>query len=366
MTAFINRPNSKFSTNLSQAIGDLVTTTWNVNAVPTKVPCVLIVDPGLATQEKVQCTGTGAGTITVVRNYDAKGANTHAFNATIVDYDAPEYIYDIADVIEQNFNSDKTPISSIFLKPDFATVFSNFVASGLVIPTSGTLSATCPLGVIYYNGTRYAIASDGGHTYTANQDTYVDVNPATGTYAYNGVANGSAAPALTANSLRIAKVVTNGSAVTGVTQTGFDSIGNPIYPNKAVQSGALRRFVGNAALGSNFSTTSLTFTDVTGLSVTVVIPVTSNVKISVFGRAQNNSEAKMCQFQIVRGVTALRQAQIQNPTTAQASNADFGYMDLSLAAGTYTYKIQMSTDGANADTVLAMSGMQLIVEAEAA
>lgn len=232
MPTFALRPNSKFSTNLSQAVGDTTTTTWNVNSIPGRIPCVLIIDPGLATQEKVKVTGSGTGTITVVRNFDGKGAFQHGFNATIVDYDAPEYITTIADLLEQNFNTDYTPQSSVFTRQDFATQFPNFVASGLTIPTSGTLTTTSTSGVVYFNGTRYAVASDGGHTYTASKDTYVDVNPVTGAYTYNAVANGAAAPALTANSIRIAKVVSGAGSVTGVTQSGFDSLGNPIYYTK--------------------------------------------------------------------------------------------------------------------------------------
>src|SRR5690348_2154444 len=103
---YILRPNSRFSTNLNQAINDNVTTTWNVNAVPANTPCVLIIDPGTSTQEKVKVTGTGSGTITVVRNYDGKGAFSDGFNAVIVDYNSPEYITKIADLLEAEFLSD--------------------------------------------------------------------------------------------------------------------------------------------------------------------------------------------------------------------------------------------------------------------
>ena len=111
----------------------------------------------------------------------------------------------------------------------FQSSFSNFVSSGLTIPTSASLSTTSVKGVIYFNGVKVNVASDGGHTYTANQDTYVDVSN-TGVYTYNGVANGASAPGITANSIRIAKVVSSGSAITSVSQNGIDSAGNLIYP----------------------------------------------------------------------------------------------------------------------------------------
>ncbi len=112
----------------------------------------------------------------------------------------------------------------------FQGSFSNFVASGITIPTSATLTTSSTAGILYYGGNKVFVASDGGHTYTASKDTYVDVSSA-GVYTYLEVANGAGAPALTPNSLRVAKVVTNASAVTAVVQAGADSNGMPIYPH---------------------------------------------------------------------------------------------------------------------------------------
>jgi len=111
----------------------------------------------------------------------------------------------------------------------FQSDFANYVHSGLTIPTSASLTTTAAAGVLYFNGNKVAVASDNGHTYTASNDTYVDVSN-TGTFTYSGVANGAGAPALTASSLRIAKVVTSGTAVTGVVQGGFDSNNVAISP----------------------------------------------------------------------------------------------------------------------------------------
>ncbi len=108
MSAFIPRPNSKYSTTLAGAITDTTTTTFQVNAVPARVPCILIIDPGTAKQEKLKCTAKGVSSITVVRNFDGAHADTHDVGASIVDYNSPEYITAIADVIENNFNSDNT------------------------------------------------------------------------------------------------------------------------------------------------------------------------------------------------------------------------------------------------------------------
>jgi hypothetical protein len=112
----------------------------------------------------------------------------------------------------------------------FQSGFANYVSSGLTIPTSASLTTTATAGVLYYNGNKVAVASDNGHTYAASNDTYVDVS-SSGVFTYNGVGNGAAAPGLTASSIRSAKVVTSGTAVTSVVQSGSDSLGNLIYPS---------------------------------------------------------------------------------------------------------------------------------------
>jgi hypothetical protein len=121
----------------------------------------------------------------------------------------------------------------------FQGTFGNFIQTGFVIPTSGSLTTSCPGGTMYFSGKQVVVAADGGHAYTASQDTYVDVVN-TGSYIYQGVSNGAAAPAITANSIRIAKVVTSGSAVTSVTQEGIDSLSNLLYPQVPVNSMRLR------------------------------------------------------------------------------------------------------------------------------
>lgn len=229
---FLNRPNSKFSTTLSASVNDTTSTSFSLNALPGRYPCVLLVDPGTSSQEKVQVTGEGTGTVTVVRNYDGAGAHTHSLGATVVDYDSPEYIIDIVTLLEANFNSDNTPGGTL-LGSSFANSLGNFIVSGLTIPVpSSSLTGTVALGIAYYAGVKYSVASDGGHAYTASKDTYVDINPSTGGFTYSQVSNGAAAPAIAANSIRIALVVTNGSQIISTQQAGVDSLGNLIYPTK--------------------------------------------------------------------------------------------------------------------------------------
>jgi hypothetical protein len=123
----------------------------------------------------------------------------------------------------------------------FQSGFSNFISSGIAIPTSATLISSSSAGVMYYGGSKITVASDGGHTYTASKDTYVDVSN-NGVYAYSAVSNSAAAPALTASSIRVAKVVTGASAVTSVIQSGLDSNNVPIYPTSPVNTATNSQF----------------------------------------------------------------------------------------------------------------------------
>ena len=99
-------------------------------------------------------------------------------------------------------------------------VFSDFVVSGLTgtVPAS-SLSMTITAGSAYVNGYHTVVLSTEPtltYTYTASTDTYVDLLH-TDTLVYTAVANGVAAPAITANSIRLMKVVTDATVITTVT-----------------------------------------------------------------------------------------------------------------------------------------------------
>ena len=98
-----------------------------------------------------------------------------------------------------------------------ADLVGDFVASGLLpaAPNPVSLSATTPAGVAYILGARVAPVATA-KAYTASKDTYVDLSDK-GVYTYTEVANGAAAPAVAASSMRLFKTVTNATQITGVT-----------------------------------------------------------------------------------------------------------------------------------------------------
>ncbi len=93
--------------------------------------------------------------------------------------------------------------------------FDEVTISGMTAPTSVDLIHIIAAGIAFINNKR-VVTSDTSHTYTASKDTYVDVDDA-GTFTFIEVANGADAPALTTNSIRIMKVVTDVDNITGVT-----------------------------------------------------------------------------------------------------------------------------------------------------
>lgn len=102
------------------------------------------------------------------------------------------------------------------LRLTYADAFADVVLTGLVFPTSANLTSTMTEGVAEVIGTRVVVPATT-YTFIASQDTYVDLSNA-GVLTYLPVANAAAAPAVTANSLRLQKVVTDATAVTSVVQ----------------------------------------------------------------------------------------------------------------------------------------------------
>lgn len=115
----------------------------------------------------------------------------------------------------------------------------DFILSGGIWTALTGLNAGMTALSAYINGYKGDVAAVATRSFTLSKDTYIDVlkDPSTHVFSlvYTEVANGAASPALAANSVRLAKVVTNGSTVTSVTQSGnVDSLNNVIYPTAAI------------------------------------------------------------------------------------------------------------------------------------
>lgn len=92
-----------------------------------------------------------------------------------------------------------------------ADLVNDYVISGLLpaVPAPSSLSVTVPAGAAYITGRRVAVV-DTAFTFAVSSDIYVDLSN-DGAYTTATVANASAAPAITANSMRIFKAITDTS-----------------------------------------------------------------------------------------------------------------------------------------------------------
>lgn len=166
-------------------------------------------------------------------------------------------IFDLTTALTQQYGSQN---NGPFTSP--GDVFFDFIAQGYVTPTGGTLTgvlstASFPgsasnVAIAYVSGQRVAkLVGDASLTYiyTASRDTYVDLS-IDGTITRTAVTNGAGAPSQAANTLRLEKVVTDGTAITSVVQLaditpilrkGSISMGNTVVVDQVNGSDTLGR-----------------------------------------------------------------------------------------------------------------------------
>lgn len=100
--------------------------------------------------------------------------------------------------------------------------FNDFTYSGMQPATDSDLTSDISAGVSYVNGYRVSKNAEA-HSYTASKDTYVYIHEG-GYYVYQEVANGAGAPSTPSNTLLLAKAVTNGTAITSVSDLRSSAI----------------------------------------------------------------------------------------------------------------------------------------------
>lgn len=148
------------------------------------------------------------------------------------------------------------------------------VVSGYSVTQDSGLDGTISAGEAYI-GERKVDKPEISHTFSTSVDTYVDLPQTakptnTDDFTYTEVSNGATAPALASGEMRIAKVVTDGSGITSVTQdSSKDDNDNRIYPNEPVDSGQIApKSVGQSALSVGTISKTTSSTDRTAASDT--------------------------------------------------------------------------------------------------
>lgn len=236
----------------------------------------------------------------------------------------------------------------------------NFVASGAVWSISSGLVGTMSAGVVYINGKRIVVSAIATRTYTASKDTYVSVD-VTGTVSYSEVVNNASSPALPANSVWLAIVVTSGAAITSInlglvdatapvvssrTLAVSDTNGSLIYPR------VVQRYIGFSRITSGWNTgATTTITDVTGLTVQVNVPAGRNIKVTgYFSNILNGSgSATDTVLSIREGSTVVENIYLSAPNGDRRPIGDVCAV-IPASAGLHTYKL--STNNSVATNVL--------------
>lgn len=227
------------------------------NAVLARVNTIRLVGATVLKVDSVSKWPTGAfiatvGTLNATGFLDPSLAPITEFRGhitagdIIIDSYEPGYA-DVGNAINQyvmlkqttgwaNLNQDATAELQLEDIIRHSRTFTDYIFSGGVWSLVSGLNGAMTALIGYQAGIPITNALIATRAFTASKDTYVDVlrggtNIApTATIVYTEAVNGGASPALAANSIRLAKVITSGAAITSVVQTGSDSLGNIIYP----------------------------------------------------------------------------------------------------------------------------------------
>ena len=321
-------------------------TTIYLNALPTATEGYLVIEPDSSTQrEIIYYTSKGANFVTLPsaaagRGVGATTAQSHSSGVTAQ-----------MNVVAEHFEAlqDGTGIAASAITStkiaNYSDIMANFVVSGGIWSGdayASTRAASMTAAVCYIAGIRTTVSLVTARTFTASKDTYVDIlsnGAGTGTLVYTEVTNNAASPALAANSIRLAIVVTgatNIAAVGSINQgqpnkvlpiasnipyTYTDSLGNIICsrtPNPVVI--AYRESVAN-------TTSSTSITAVFGLSCPIIVPSGRNIKVTFWvarlanaTQPNNGSEISIWEGTVGSG-TRLSSANFDGLTI---NNAGFG------------------------------------------
>ncbi len=334
--AYQNFYTTKLYTDVSAA-----DTTITLETPPTVTSGRLVLEArNVSKREVIKYTGVSGNQVTgVLRGQGGTTAQTHLANT----------------LVEMNLTAEDLE-DAINVPNDIVTRFDeslgDFIASGLVWSQTALLVGEMTAGVVYIDGERLVIGALSGINFTASKDTYVDVG-VDGVVDYDPVANGASAPALAASHVRIAKVVTNGSGITSVVQTGVDSLGNTIRPSgtKLNLSGSMTGSVATAE-----STTSGSYTNLAtaGPAVTTTINASGlalvyiECKIGVStGIVPQMSVEVSGATTLAAGFTSNGGAPLINPTSDGVVNPSAGKMALvtGLTPGSNTFTSKYTSGG---------------------
>lgn len=277
-------------------------------------------------------------------------ANLNAVYQAVQSFDGSQIV--AGSVVAAAMNAAINP-NTLFLETTLPFVSAGCVwTSSSSSPPVGTMTS----GVVYINGKRVPVNTVASHTFTASKDTYIDID-VNGNITYIEASNNGTSPALTANSIRVAIIVTNATAITTVNQGGVsatapvvssntltisDSIGNRIYPTNP--NGGLIAY----RVGPGYTTVGTSTENITGANLcNAIIPAGRNAKITVRHLAiQTTTGATpsglLISAGIAEGATSLDTANYSFFTVGQQQMYPTLIADVSPSTGLHTYSATLT------------------------
>jgi hypothetical protein len=257
---FFPTASETYANNLSASISALAATVAvnSANEYADGDVATLTVDAGTANEATF--TGVKASSPARFTNCVWTEGNLgvgHASGAPVIDYDSATHMSQVSKGIlvehkqngqHRNINADSIQVNgSIIATGDLTEAgvtartfrtetMADVLVSGGIWSLAAGLNGQMTALTAYITGYRSTVLAIASRAFTASKDTYVDIlrttvgATTTFTLVYTEVANGAAAPALAANSMRLAKVITSGAAITSVLQVGLDSLNNRYRP----------------------------------------------------------------------------------------------------------------------------------------
>lgn len=349
-----------YSTTLSSPIST-TDTTISLNSLPTGSEGYLEIDEGLSTREIIYYTSKGASFVTCPsvaagRGVGGTSASAHTSGSVVKQKVNAEYLTEL----QAGRTMKDSDNATVGLNPstlyDSSDRIYDYVKPGTgVVAISSGLIGTISNVTFYQAGKRYTMTSIANKTYTASKDTYVDLLAGATTPTYTEVANNAASPALAANSVRLAIVVTSGAAITVINQGSVAATGPTISGSVLMVSDSLGNLicpmpgqtqVGYRQITANFVTAGAVATDVTGIAVPVIVPTGRSVRVTFEGNVYQTGGAGQLVTTIKEGATSL-QVRVFSTPAANQLDARVASVRLTPTAGSHTYKITLTPSSGN-------------------
>lgn len=248
----------------------------------------------------------------------------------------------------------------------FDYVASGGVWSGDSYGTNRNASMTAM--IIYINGRRISISAVTARTFTASKDTYIDVldnADGTGTLVYTEVTNNAASPALAANSVRIAIIVTGASTianagsvnqgqedkalpvVSGSLLAVTDNDGNLICPRDPERKILAIRQI-TASVGS-----ITTITDI--IAAICIVPNGRKIKITAYApQIYSTTATDRADWQLRESSTVIQTSYGRAGVSTDGWGGAIVEKVITPTAGSHTYKVSL-TRGAGAGSLTVFS-----------